>query len=240
MYWGWKSGQEPDGPASKRNPSELTKTQFVEKGREHSSWCLFWGQDHDRGGERHPCNSWLTPWSGPEWANRPGNWIHKCPGASTGLHAFCECPQSQSLARGKDFVLISKVNSVQKRTKGTSCAAGQPECGNVTNQSPTRIWDIKDLQRQDLCKRRGSDDVDLEWVVNRCPPLAQENSGWKCLVQGPIEGLTLFPLWGGRTVPAVAQKPLRRCLLLSGEPRWSGGTPLKCVVGPNYAENPRR
>ncbi len=28
----WKSEQEPDGPAFEHNPSELPKTQFVEKG----------------------------------------------------------------------------------------------------------------------------------------------------------------------------------------------------------------
>ncbi len=33
----------------------------------------------------------------------------------------------------------------------------------------------------------------------------------------------LLPLVGGRKVPAVAQKPSRRSLLLSGEPRLSEG-----------------
>ncbi len=33
----------------------------------------------------------------------------------------------------------------------------------------------------------------------------------------------MLPLVGGRKVPAVAQKPSRRCLLLSAEPCRSGG-----------------
>ncbi len=69
MSWGWKSGQGPDGPASEWIPSELPKPQFAERGREHSSWYLFWGQEHKRGGGRHLFDGSLTPWSGPEWAN---------------------------------------------------------------------------------------------------------------------------------------------------------------------------
>ncbi len=43
-------------------------------------------------------------------------------------------------------------------------------------------------------------------------------------VSGPMEVLPLLlPLVGGRKVPVVAQKPSRRSLLLSGEPRRSKG-----------------
>ncbi len=66
MLWNWKSGQEPNGPASERNPSEPPKIQFAERGREHSSWRSFWGQENECGGERYLCDDSLAPWSGPE------------------------------------------------------------------------------------------------------------------------------------------------------------------------------
>ncbi len=91
VYWGWKSRQEPDGPAFERNPSELPKTQFVEKGREHSSWCSFRGQDHECDEGQHPCDGSLTPWNGPECS----------------IHALCECSRCQSQAKGKNLVLVS-------------------------------------------------------------------------------------------------------------------------------------
>ncbi len=68
MYWGWKSGQESEGSAFERNPSEHPRTQFVKKGREHFSWCSFWGQEHECGRGRHPCDGSLTPCR-PEWVN---------------------------------------------------------------------------------------------------------------------------------------------------------------------------
>ncbi len=84
MLRNWKPGQEPDGPASERNPSEPPKTQFAERGREHSSWRSFWGQENECDGERYLCDDSLTPWSGPEWASHPSNSAHECPGTSKG------------------------------------------------------------------------------------------------------------------------------------------------------------
>ncbi len=91
--WNRKYGQEPDGPAFERNPmlnpqntllgvcSETKSTNVVE-----------WQLTHS--------------WNGPEWANRPGSWAHKCPGASKGqssIHAFCEHPLRQGQAKGKNL-----------------------------------------------------------------------------------------------------------------------------------------
>ncbi len=102
MYWGWKSGQEPDEPAFERNPSELPKTHFVEKGREHSSWYSFWGPEHVG---RHPCDKSLTPWSGPEWANHPSStrmpWNPKRARAAS-MHFV-----NVLGAKGKNLVLVS-------------------------------------------------------------------------------------------------------------------------------------
>ncbi len=54
--------------------------------------------------------------------------------------------------------------------------------------------------------------------------MVRGSSGWKSLVRCPTEVLPLLlPLVGGRKVPAVAQKPPRRYLLLSAEPRRSRG-----------------
>ncbi len=42
MHWDCKKCKSgPDGPAFERNPCELPKTQFIERRREHSSWCSF-------------------------------------------------------------------------------------------------------------------------------------------------------------------------------------------------------
>ncbi len=166
MYWGWKSGQEPDGPAFERNPSELPKTHFVEKGREHSSWYSFWGPEHEYGIGRHPCDKSLTPWSGPGWANHPSSWVHECPETRKGPEQHPCTLWTSSVPKAR--TLYCKP-SLQKRTEGTSWIWKQASFrSTVTNQSPSRIGR---------------------------PSLAQENNAWKSLVPGPIEGLPLLPRW---------------------------------------------
>ncbi len=111
MHWGWKSGQEPDGPAFERNPSELPKTWFVERGREHSSWCSTWGQDHECGRGQHPCDSSL--WLPGVGQNEPIVQVIEYTnalepqGSHASIHAFCERPRHQSKAERKNFVFIS-------------------------------------------------------------------------------------------------------------------------------------
>ncbi len=110
MLRNWKSGQEPDGPAYERNPSEPPKTPFAERGREHSSWRSFWGQENECDGGRYLCDDSLTPWSGPEWASRPSSWARECPGTLKGqcsIHALRDCSRRQGQAKGKDLVLVS-------------------------------------------------------------------------------------------------------------------------------------
>ncbi len=97
MRWNRKYGQEPDGPAFEQNPSEPPK---------HSSWCLFWGQEHECGG--------VTTHSLPGMGqNEPivqvvehTNALEPQRGQSS-IHAFCEHPLRQGQAKGKNLVLVS-------------------------------------------------------------------------------------------------------------------------------------
>ncbi len=128
MSWGCKSGQGPDGPPSEWIPSKLPKPQFAERGREHSSWYLFWGQEHKRGGGRHLFDGSLTPWSGPEWANHPGNWVHACPVASMGP--------------GQHPCILWTSSAPKPGQREELCPDYPYFWSPVTNQSPTRIWVI--------------------------------------------------------------------------------------------------
>ncbi len=129
MLWNWKPGQEPNGPASERNPNEPPRTQFAESGREHSSWRSFWGQENECGGERYPCEDSPAPWSEPEWASRPNNSTHECPGTSKGpvQHPYTSWTFSVPRPDRREGPCIGKP-SLQRQTKGTSCVAERPAC----------------------------------------------------------------------------------------------------------------
>ncbi len=101
------------------------------EGREHSSWCLFWGQEHECGGGRHPCDGSLTPWSGPECANCLGSVVHECPGAWKGPEQHpCTLWMSSVPKPGQREEPCIGKPSFQKRTEETCCAAEWPEYEN--------------------------------------------------------------------------------------------------------------
>ncbi len=128
MYWGWKSRQEPDGPAFERNPSELPKTHFVEKGREHSSWYSFWGPEHECGIGRDilVTSHWLPGVGQDEPIIQVVEYTNalKPEKGQSSIHALCERPRCQ-----RQEPCIGNP-SLQKRTEGTCCAPELPEYEN--------------------------------------------------------------------------------------------------------------
>ncbi len=123
VYWGWKSGQEPDGPTFEQNPSELPKTLRWEGERTplfvvHSEAKSMNMAEDDINVTTH----WLPG------VGQNGSWVNECPGTSKGPEQHpCTLWTSLVPKLGQREETCFGTPSLQKRTEGTSCAAEWPK-----------------------------------------------------------------------------------------------------------------